>query len=173
MLDAAVQDAFCRVTQSWDRCRRTNSTSCSRRRPSSKAPARAVMFDEYEDCRGFGLLLSGVMRIAKAARSRRKLHLYDVSQGDSCILTSGCILGAISLQRSRNGGCRRRDGDADPCRLSPGFHQNRGLPRSDLRPVLGAYGRNVRARVRSRLPAARPATGGRADREGQLDSHDA
>ncbi len=58
-----------------------------------KAPAGAVMFDEDEDCRGFGLLLSGVMRIAKAAPSGRELHLYDVAPGDSCILTSACILG--------------------------------------------------------------------------------
>jgi CRP/FNR family transcriptional regulator len=79
-----------------------------------KAPARAVMFDEYEDCRGFGLLLSGVMRIAKAARSRRKLHLYDVSRGDSCILTSGCILG-----RSRYSARGTAGADVEMVMLTP------------------------------------------------------
>jgi CRP/FNR family transcriptional regulator len=58
-----------------------------------RAPAGAILFDEGEACRGFGLLLSGLVRIAKAAPNGRELHLYDVAPGDSCILTSGCILG--------------------------------------------------------------------------------
>ena len=58
-----------------------------------KLPAGAVMFDEGEPCRGFALLLSGTARIVKAAPNGRELHLYDVAPGDSCILTSGCLLG--------------------------------------------------------------------------------
>lgn len=61
-----------------------------------KAPAGAVMFDEGEPCRGFPLILSGVARVAKAAPNGRELHLYDVAPGDTCILTSGCLLGKSS-----------------------------------------------------------------------------
>ena len=52
-----------------------------------------MMFDEQQPCRGFPLLLAGSVRIVKAAVNGRELHLYDVEPGDTCILTSGCLLG--------------------------------------------------------------------------------
>ncbi len=58
-----------------------------------KAPPGALIFDEGEAGEGFPLLLSGVARIVKAAPNGRELHLYDVTPGDACILTTSCILG--------------------------------------------------------------------------------
>ena len=58
-----------------------------------RVPAGTVMFDEQQPCRGFSLLLSGTVRIVKAAPNGRELHLYQVLPGDSCILTSSCLLG--------------------------------------------------------------------------------
>jgi CRP/FNR family transcriptional regulator len=58
-----------------------------------RVPAGTVMFDEDQPCKGFPLLLSGSVRIVKAAASGRELHLYQVLPGDSCILTSSCLLG--------------------------------------------------------------------------------
>ena len=58
-----------------------------------KVPARTIMFDENQPCQGFPLLLSGSARVIKAAPSGRELHLYDVLPGETCILTSSCLLG--------------------------------------------------------------------------------
>lgn len=54
----------------------------------------AVVFDENQACHGFPLLLSGRVRVIKAAPSGRELLLYTVSPGESCILTTSCLLGA-------------------------------------------------------------------------------
>ena len=56
-------------------------------------PAGAMMFDENQPCMGFALLLSGSARVVKAAPNGRELHLYDVLPGETCILTSSCLLG--------------------------------------------------------------------------------
>jgi CRP/FNR family transcriptional regulator len=58
-----------------------------------KARAGAIMFDENQPCMGFPLVLSGSARVIKAAPSGRELHLYHVLPGETCILTSSCLLG--------------------------------------------------------------------------------
>ncbi len=58
-----------------------------------RLPAGTVVFDENQPCQGFPLLLSGSIRVIKAAASGRELQLYRVSPGESCILTSSCLLG--------------------------------------------------------------------------------
>lgn len=61
-------------------------------------PAGAVVFDENQPCQGFPLLLSGSVRVIKAAASGRELQLYRVGKGESCILTSSCLLGHADYQ---------------------------------------------------------------------------
>ena len=61
-------------------------------------PAGAVLFDENQPCQGFPLILSGSIRIIKAAPSGRELQLYRVVPGESCILTSSCLLGHTRYQ---------------------------------------------------------------------------
>jgi CRP/FNR family transcriptional regulator len=56
-------------------------------------PAGTVMFDENQPCQGFPLLLSGSIRVIKASANGRELQLYRVCPGESCILTSSCLLG--------------------------------------------------------------------------------
>jgi len=56
-------------------------------------PAGTVVFDENQSCQGFPLLLSGCIHVIKAAPSGRELQLYSVDPGESCILTSSCLLG--------------------------------------------------------------------------------
>ena len=63
---------------------------------SMRLPAGTVVFDENQPCQGFPLLLSGNIRVIKAAASGRELQLYRVSPGESCILTSSCLLGHSS-----------------------------------------------------------------------------
>ena len=61
-------------------------------------PAGAMMFDENQPCMGFALLLSGSARVVKGAPNGRELHLYDVLPGETCILTSSCLLGKSTYQ---------------------------------------------------------------------------
>jgi len=55
-------------------------------------PVHTRMFDERDACVQFPLVLKGTIRVAKSAPSGRTLKLYDVEPGDSCILTSSCLL---------------------------------------------------------------------------------
>ena len=56
-------------------------------------PSGTVVFDENQPCQGFPMLLSGSIRVIKAAPNGRELQLYRVSPGESCILSSSCLLG--------------------------------------------------------------------------------
>lgn len=57
-----------------------------------RIPAGTRIFDEQDACQAFPLVLSGTIRVAKVAPSGRRLKLYDVEPGDSCILTSSCLI---------------------------------------------------------------------------------
>jgi CRP/FNR family transcriptional regulator len=61
-------------------------------------PDGAPVFDEDQSCQGFPLLLSGSIRVVKASPSGRELQLYRVVPGESCILTSSCLLGHTRYQ---------------------------------------------------------------------------
>lgn len=56
-------------------------------------PAGTVLFDENQPCQGFPLLLKGSLRVIKSSANGRELQLYRVIPGESCILTSSCLLG--------------------------------------------------------------------------------
>jgi CRP/FNR family transcriptional regulator len=56
-------------------------------------PSGATVFDERQPCRGFAFVLEGAIRVAKVSASGRELPLYRVTAGESCIITSSCLLG--------------------------------------------------------------------------------
>jgi CRP/FNR family transcriptional regulator len=56
-------------------------------------PAGTVVFDEHQPCRGFPFVLAGAVRVAKLSSSGRELPLYRVLAGESCIISSSCLLG--------------------------------------------------------------------------------
>jgi len=56
-------------------------------------PAGATVFDERQPCRGFPFVLDGAIRVAKQSAGGRELPLYRVVAGESCIITSSCLLG--------------------------------------------------------------------------------
>lgn len=63
---------------------------------SMQLPAGSIVFDEDQPCQGFPLIVSGCVRVIKTAASGRELQLYRVASGESCILTSSCLLGHSS-----------------------------------------------------------------------------
>jgi CRP/FNR family transcriptional regulator len=58
-----------------------------------KLPAGTTVFDERQACQGFPFVLSGSIRVVKAAPNGRELPLYRVSPGETCIISSACLLG--------------------------------------------------------------------------------
>lgn len=58
-----------------------------------KVPAGTVVFDGGQPCQGFPFILDGAIRVIKAAANGRELPLYRVLPGESCLISSGCLLG--------------------------------------------------------------------------------
>jgi CRP/FNR family transcriptional regulator len=58
-------------------------------------PAGTVMFDEAQPCQGFPFVLDGAIGVSKLSDGGREIQLYRVEAGESCILTSTCLLGSI------------------------------------------------------------------------------
>ena len=56
-------------------------------------PAASVVFDEQQACHGFPFVLKGGIRVVKAAPNGRELPLYRVTPGETCVITSSCLLG--------------------------------------------------------------------------------
>ena len=55
--------------------------------------AGATLFAPGNPCTGFPLILEGTVRVVKASPQGREILLYRVGPGESCILSSGCLLG--------------------------------------------------------------------------------
>jgi len=60
-----------------------------------RAPAGTHLFDEHASCSAFPIVLDGVIRISKLGPDGREITLYRVTPGESCVLTSGCLLSGI------------------------------------------------------------------------------
>lgn len=58
-------------------------------------PSGAVLFDERQPCQGFPLVIKGAIRVSKVSASGRELPLYRVTPGETCIITSSCLLGNV------------------------------------------------------------------------------
>jgi CRP/FNR family transcriptional regulator len=55
--------------------------------------AGTVLFDEHQPCQGFPFVIDGGIRVTKPAANGRELPLYRVLPGESCIISSSCLLG--------------------------------------------------------------------------------
>lgn len=56
-------------------------------------PAGSVLFDVGAACSGFPLMLAGEVHVQTLGANGRMLHLYQVSPGESCVITQSCLLG--------------------------------------------------------------------------------
>lgn len=57
-----------------------------------RVAAGTVLFDAGQPCTGFPLVLEGAIRVLKRSGSGRELPLYRVLPGESCLVSSGCLL---------------------------------------------------------------------------------
>lgn len=58
-----------------------------------QAPAGAILFEAASPCTGFPMLLEGSVRVVKSAPNGREVQLYRITPGESCLLSSSCLLG--------------------------------------------------------------------------------
>jgi len=56
-------------------------------------PAGQLLFDDHQACEGFPFVIEGSVRVVKCAPNGRELPLYRVSAGETCIISSSCLLG--------------------------------------------------------------------------------
>lgn len=81
-----------------------------------EAPAGATVFDVGGACENYILLTAGLVSVRMLARNGRSVLLYRVEPGQSCVITTSCLLGnesypsygeadtpirALSISRSR------------------------------------------------------------------------
>jgi CRP/FNR family transcriptional regulator len=62
-------------------------------------PAGTALFGAGSPCRQFPFVLSGSIRVAKVGEGR-ELQLYRVGPGESCVLTSSCLVGSSDYPAS-------------------------------------------------------------------------
>jgi len=60
------------------------------------APAGARIYAEGDSCSGIALILSGDIRVYKIGETGREITLYEIGQGETCILNASCILAGQS-----------------------------------------------------------------------------
>ena len=60
---------------------------------SVTAPAGTRLFDEGSPCQAYLFLLSGQVRVQKIGESGREIVLYRVAAGETCVITTACLLG--------------------------------------------------------------------------------
>ncbi len=58
-----------------------------------RVPAGAMLFDDHQACEGFPFVVEGSVRVSKCAPNGRELPLYRVAPGETCIISSSCLLG--------------------------------------------------------------------------------
>ena len=56
-------------------------------------PAGTLLFDDHQACEGFPFVVEGSIRVLKAAPNGRELPLYRVTPGETCVISSSCLLG--------------------------------------------------------------------------------
>lgn len=104
-----------------------------------RLPADVTVFREGQSCNGFLLVLDGCVRVQKLSENGREIVLYRVEPGQSCVLTTACLLAGEQYQAE---GITETDVHAV---LLPHRHFQDALDNSPgfRRFVFTAYGRRV------------------------------
>ncbi|MEN8169231.1 MAG: Crp/Fnr family transcriptional regulator [Pseudomonadota bacterium] len=61
-------------------------------------PAEVSVFHSGDRCSNFLLVIDGSVRVQKLAENGREIVLYRIEEGQSCILTTACLLGGGAYQ---------------------------------------------------------------------------
>jgi len=61
-----------------------------------KMPAGTILFSRGSPCRQFLVLLEGVVRVQAFSAGGREIVLYRLHPGESCVMTTACLLGRLA-----------------------------------------------------------------------------
>ena len=56
-------------------------------------PAKNTLFKKSDPCKNFLLVLSGSIKVFSRHENGKEIVLYHIQKGESCVLTTSCILG--------------------------------------------------------------------------------
>ncbi len=56
-------------------------------------PAKHTLFKKSDPCKNFLLVLSGSIKVFSRHENGKEIVLYHIQKGESCVLTTSCILG--------------------------------------------------------------------------------
>jgi CRP/FNR family transcriptional regulator len=56
--------------------------------------AGTPVFSERDPCNGFPIVLSGRVRVSRALENGREIALYEVTPGETCVISTSCMLGS-------------------------------------------------------------------------------
>ncbi|KIM00581.1 transcriptional regulator Crp/Fnr family [Paramagnetospirillum magnetotacticum MS-1] len=62
---------------------------------TASLPAGTRVFGEGSPCQAYLILLSGEVRVQKVAESGREIVLYRVAAGETCIVTTACLMSGV------------------------------------------------------------------------------
>ncbi|EKV32012.1 transcriptional regulator, Crp/Fnr family [Caenispirillum salinarum AK4] len=57
-----------------------------------EVPPGTVLFSEGSECQAYVLVLDGSVRVQKISESGREIVLYRVERGQTCVLTTACLM---------------------------------------------------------------------------------
>ena len=127
-------------------------------------PAGTVLFDENSACQAFPMILEGSVRVVKSAPSGRELQLYRVLPGESCILSTGCMMGNAPYSASGIAESELTLVALPPAPLPQAAERACAVSQLRVRPVHRAHHRADAAGGSGRVPQARPTAGRAAPR---------
>ncbi|MCW2284661.1 CRP/FNR family transcriptional regulator [Rhodoblastus acidophilus] len=65
------------------------------RLPEVKIPKGKILFSAGSPCQGFVILLEGCVRVGVTGENGRRLVLYRIAPGETCVQTTLCLMGAL------------------------------------------------------------------------------
>lgn len=104
-----------------------------------KVPGGTVVFRSGDPCTRYMLVLSGSLRVQMVAESGREITLYRVEEGESCVLTTSCLLSGDIYPAE---GIAETDVEAVAIPLAL-FNKGIDLSRGFRQFVFAAYGQRI------------------------------
>ncbi len=102
-------------------------------------PAGTRVFGEGSPCQAYLILLSGEVRVQKVAESGREIVLYRVQAGETCIVTTACLMSGVDYDAE---GIAESDVAAQIL-PEPGFRELLGRSEAFRDFVFRAYGSRI------------------------------
>ena len=75
-----------------DRLESTTQEVLAQQARHARAPGGAMIFGQGQDASDLLLLIDGSVRVQQLSETGREIVLYRVRGGESCFMTTGCLL---------------------------------------------------------------------------------